>query len=192
MGTWFLVGLYSSLMVYRLFFNPLNRVPGPYWARISKFHLCSRQRKERKLHWYLKEAHRKYGPFVRIGPNDISVTDPEAVQIISAARCIKSEMYGVDLPHQSLHTTRDPAIYAARRRVWSSAFSEKDIRGYENRVQVYIERFLAQIDGHYGIPTPNSPLSSLLSSLLSAFLDYTHPPLPPSQGTCSVSLRTLT
>lgn len=33
----FLTGVYASCAVYRLFSNPLNKVPGPYFARLSKF-----------------------------------------------------------------------------------------------------------------------------------------------------------
>jgi len=147
-----LTGLYGSLVTYRLFLNPLNSIPGPYWARLSKFVLSLRQKRERKLHKYLHANHQKYGRFLRIGPNDVSITHPDAVQAIYGAQssCTKSEFYGINLPRQSLHMTRDPVFHARRRRVWSPAFSEKAIRGYENRVQKYLKSFVAAIDKYNG------------------------------------------
>ena len=38
----FLAGLYTSLLAYRLHFSPLNRFLGPFGARISNFWFSSR------------------------------------------------------------------------------------------------------------------------------------------------------
>jgi hypothetical protein len=88
---YFLVGLYGSLIIYRLFFNPLNKFPGPYLNRLSTFNLVFRLSNfDANKHFY--ELHQKYGKFVRIGPNDLSITEPEGVQVISGAtsKCKKS------------------------------------------------------------------------------------------------------
>jgi tryprostatin B 6-hydroxylase len=88
---YFLAGLYGSLIMYRLFFNPLNRFPGPYFARLSSFYLVFRSTKldtNRRLY----QLHQKDGKFVRIGPNDLSITEPDGVQVVSGAtsKCSKS------------------------------------------------------------------------------------------------------
>lgn len=67
--------------LYNLFFHPLRHIPGPrlarvsrLWSRIGNFH----GRKSERIH----EAHLKYGSVVRVSPNEISFSDPAAVQDI--------------------------------------------------------------------------------------------------------------
>lgn len=67
--------------LYNLFFHPLRDIPGPplarisrLWSRIGNFH----GRKSERIH----EAHVKYGSVVRVSPNEISFSDPTAVQDI--------------------------------------------------------------------------------------------------------------
>lgn len=90
----YFLGLYSSLIIYRLFFNPLNKFPGPYFARLTKFNHVVRN-KNFDGHHQLLALHQKHGPFVRIGPNDLSVTDADGVQVVSAAnsKCTKAQWY---------------------------------------------------------------------------------------------------
>jgi hypothetical protein len=150
-----LAGVFSSLAIYRLFFNPLNKIPGPYFARLSKFNTVFRNSKL-DGHHQLQQLHQKYGKFVRIGPNDISVTDPEGGPVISApnSKCTKAIWYDGDYPLQSMHTTRDKAFHDRRRRVWAPAFSDKALRGYESRVQVYNDLLVKQITAFSGeLPT---------------------------------------
>ena len=152
LGIYFL-GLYSSLIVYRLFFNPLNRFPGPYFARLTKFHHVVRN-KNFDGHHKLLELHQKHGQFVRIGPNDLSVTDPDGVQVVSApnSKCTKAQWYSQDSPLTSMHTTRDRATHDRRRRVWAPAFSDRALRGYETRIQKYNQLMLDQIQKNTGKP----------------------------------------
>jgi hypothetical protein len=156
---YFLAGLYGSLIIYRLFLNPLNEIPGPYFARLSKFNHVFRNVKF-DGHKQLHQLHQKHGRFVRIGPNDLSVTDPDGVEVISGpqSKCIKAQWYSQDVPLLSLHTTRDRAIHDRRRRVWSPAFSDKALRGYENRIQSYNDLLLKQINAFEGMTFPGNLL----------------------------------
>jgi tryprostatin B 6-hydroxylase len=131
--------LLGSLLLFRLFFNPLNKFPGPFWARISSLHLSIKVGRKFNAHTYLQQLHEKYGRVVRIGPNDLSITDADAVQIVSSARskCTKAIWYAQSDPITSLHVTRSPAEHTQRRRIWSQAFSDAALRGYETRVQKY-------------------------------------------------------
>ncbi|KAF1354619.1 putative cytochrome P450 monooxygenase [Delphinella strobiligena] len=147
----YLVGLYTSLLVWRAFFSPLNKFPGPYAARITKFHQCYTVRKFDRHH-ILRKLHHQYGNFVRVGPNEISVADPLGVVVTTGpqSKCIKSPWYDADHPRVSLHTSRDPAEHARRRRIWSPAFSDKAIRGYEMRVGQYNDAFVKEIEARSG------------------------------------------
>lgn len=147
----FLVGLYSSLLIYRLLFNPLNKIRGPFLARVSKFDHVFRNRHLDGHHQLLK-LHRKYGQFVRIGPNDLSVTDPDCVQVISGPQsvCAKSPWYDNDVPRRSMHTTRSRAVHDQRRRIWAPGFSDKALRGYESRIHIYNDLLMKQIKAFSG------------------------------------------
>jgi cytochrome P450 len=81
---------------------------------------------------------------VRLGPNDISLTDPAAVAVISSTntKCSKAPWYANDTPLTSMHTTRDRQQHDRRRKVWSPAFSPAALRGYEGRVQRYNEQLI--------------------------------------------------
>jgi hypothetical protein len=152
-GPAFLSGLLTSLLTYRLFFSPLNKFPGPYLSRISNLWLSfGVVGKSSQLHIKVQDIHAKYGDFVRIGSNDLSITDPKAVQIVygQGSKCRKSSWYDQDSPLNSMHTTRSRKVHALRRRVWSPAFSDKAIRGYEKRIQPYVDELVRKIEGFDG------------------------------------------
>ncbi|KAF2713713.1 putative P450 monooxygenase [Pleomassaria siparia CBS 279.74] len=149
-----LTGIYTSLVVYRLFFNPLNNtIPGPYWARLTKFNAAIRNRKI-DGHRQLLALHKKYGRFVRLGPNDISVTDPDGVQVVNGhgSKCIKAPWYDAEKPRLSMHTTRDPSLHGRRRRIWAPGFSDKALRGYESRIKVYNDLLISKLCALSGTP----------------------------------------
>jgi tryprostatin B 6-hydroxylase len=66
-ATWaYLLGLWTSMIIYRIFFHPLRSWPGPFMARITQFHRVYSVRKLDQFR-YLQELHQKYGDFVRVG-----------------------------------------------------------------------------------------------------------------------------
>lgn len=62
----YLGALFTSIIIYRVFFHRLRRFPGPFWARFSKFYGIYLAR-----NWKMHEEHdlmlKKYGDLVRIG-----------------------------------------------------------------------------------------------------------------------------
>jgi hypothetical protein len=152
-GPMFLSGLVISLLAYRLFISPLSAFPGPNISRISNLWLSfGVVGKSSHLHIRIQELHAKYGDFVRIGSNDLSIVDPKAVQIIygNGSKCTKSSWYDQDSPMNSMHTTRSAQVHALRRRVWSPAFSDKAVRGYEKRIQPYVDELARKIEEFKG------------------------------------------
>ena len=67
-GTSYLFALFTSIIVYRIFFHKLRRFPGPFFAKVSKlWHVIQLLRKPNFR--LLDELHDFYGDFVRIGKN---------------------------------------------------------------------------------------------------------------------------
>lgn len=142
----YLGGLYLSLVIYRIFFSPLKDFPGPFGAKISSLWLTS-QLSKGDFHKKILALHREYGDFVRIGSSDLSIIHPKAVIAIYGplSECTKSDFYDITLPMISMHTTRSQAEHDRRCRVWSTAFSEKALRGYEERIKTHQDLLVAQI-----------------------------------------------
>lgn len=149
----YLTGLYSSLLLYRLFSHPLNKFPGPFGARVSNLWF-STQLKNRDAFKKVQKLHQRYGHFVRIGSSDLSITHPKAVNIIygPSSKCTKAEWYDIMKPMISLHMVRDKVFHDQRRRIWSTAFSDKALRGYEKRIQVYRNKLMSRIEESAGRP----------------------------------------
>ena len=142
----FLAGLYASLLLYRVFFHPLKNFPGPFPARLTSL-WYSTQCTNADSHKQVFKLHEKYGEFLRVGSSDLSIAHPEAVEIIygHGTRCTKSPWYDQTLPLVSMHTARSRALHDRRRRIWSVAFSDKALRGYETRIRGYGERLKKQL-----------------------------------------------
>lgn len=75
----------ASLALYRIWLSPLSHIPGPRFARVSSLFLhtvCYLGIEGRVLLYY----HRKYRTqILRIGPNAVSLSDPEALHTVYVA-----------------------------------------------------------------------------------------------------------
>ena len=169
----YLTGLYTSLITYRSLLHPLNKFPGPFGARISNFWL-SVQLKDGGAFRKLQKLHEKYGDFVRVGSSDLSITHPKAVTAIYGlnSRCSKAPFYDSTKPTVSLQTLRVKALHDQRRRIWSPAFSDKAIRGYEERIKKYRNQLIAQIDAFDGQPVDVSKWFMLYNFDITGDLAY--------------------
>lgn len=80
-----IVTIFSLLASHSLLLNyknkGLNRYPGPYLAKFTKlWHRMDVRSNMHQIH--LIDLHRRYGSVVRIGPNTLSLADPELVPLI--------------------------------------------------------------------------------------------------------------
>lgn len=78
----------------RALFSPLKDIPGPFWARFTKL-------------WYFRRVqkggfeqdnialHQKYGPVVRVAPNQYSISETAAIRTVygTGSRFAKSGWY---------------------------------------------------------------------------------------------------
>jgi hypothetical protein len=146
----FLVGLFSSIIIYRI--SPIHRLhayPGPLNWRISKLtHAWSNRNFEnfRNLH----AAHEKYGDYVRTGPSELSIIDPNAISAVlgSTSKCKRAAWYGMAHPIRAIFHTRSKVEHEKRRQVWSIGLSSKALRAYQPRIESNVASLVQQIERH--------------------------------------------
>ncbi|KAM3420752.1 hypothetical protein BST61_g4000 [Cercospora zeina] len=69
--------------IYNLFFHPLRKYPGPVACRASTLPAIRQTVRGNYLYW-LNELHLQYGEVVRVTPNELSFTGPNAYRDIYA------------------------------------------------------------------------------------------------------------
>jgi hypothetical protein len=84
LGVISLACLLGSLQLYRTW-RRLRHIPGPFPACITNFHRAYWVTTKR-AHLILQDVHEKYGEIVRIGPNTVVFSNPEAIPTVYPAR----------------------------------------------------------------------------------------------------------
>lgn len=78
---WVVVCSVAAIAFGQLLFSPLRAFPGPFASKFTKvWHaiaVLSGHIDRTNIEW-----HRKYGSAVRIGPNTISISDPNLIRVI--------------------------------------------------------------------------------------------------------------
>lgn len=73
------VALVLTVALWRRFLSPLKDIPGPFWASITRlWHVKIIIDGNQNVR--LRDAHEEYGHFVRMAPNEVSVTHPDGVK----------------------------------------------------------------------------------------------------------------
>jgi hypothetical protein len=75
------VALVLARLIHNRYGHGLSKVPGPFFASLSDLWLFVHYYRRRGLKE--RDIHVAYGsPLIRLGPNTVSVSDPEALKII--------------------------------------------------------------------------------------------------------------
>ncbi|KAJ0123947.1 hypothetical protein J7T55_012419 [Diaporthe amygdali] len=66
-------------VVYNAYFHPLSKIPGPFLAGVTELWRTTKYASG-QWHQDILDLHRKYGPVVRISPNEVSFVDQAALE----------------------------------------------------------------------------------------------------------------
>ncbi|KAI1126435.1 cytochrome P450 [Nemania abortiva] len=78
-------GYLTCLIIWRCFLSPLAKLPGPKLAAATYWYECYYDIvRPAQYAFKIKALHRRYGHVVRIGPNDVSISDPEFIDAVYA------------------------------------------------------------------------------------------------------------
>ncbi|KEZ38899.1 Cytochrome p450 family protein [Scedosporium apiospermum] len=136
-----------ALVVYRLFFHPLSKYPGPWLAKVTNgYQLYHAWKGDRHLQFW--RLHQKYGPIVRFAPNGLSFNSSTALRSIYSYRSNVGKAHFYDAfvhPAPNTHNTRDREIHARKRRVISHGFSDAAVKEMERYVLANVRTFCEEI-----------------------------------------------
>ncbi|KAM3087825.1 hypothetical protein ACMFMG_001894 [Clarireedia jacksonii] len=143
--TWF-----AGRSLYRLFLHPLAKFPGPKLAAITHWYegYYDIIHKGRYI-FHVGELHKKYGPIIRIGPNEIHILDPDFYHTLYSTTNLQvnKSPYFYSMLGNPLATFPciDSAVHRKRRAALSPFFSTASIAKLEPFIQLRIDALCKRI-----------------------------------------------
>ena len=143
------VALVVSSIAYYTLLQPLRHIPGPFYTLISPLSLYYHSYIGDECTW-IHALHKKYGPILRIAPNDVAIADGAALSAIytdkggfSKSPCYRN--FDID-GHPSIFSSLDNAHRALRAKPVVPMFATSAIRSKATPVlEAGVARFVARI-----------------------------------------------
>ncbi|OIW25663.1 cytochrome P450 [Coniochaeta ligniaria NRRL 30616] len=132
-------------------FSPIpSSVPGPFIARLTTKWILLVDlsgSRARTVH----ELHKKYGPVVRLAPNELSFAALQAVKPVygSGTTCIKSSAYD-NFGRLGSFQMRDPAQHRERQKRVAHVFAQSSLQQMEPLIQGVVDRLIGVIGQSLG------------------------------------------
>ncbi|KAF2008686.1 cytochrome P450 [Aaosphaeria arxii CBS 175.79] len=122
------------LVVHRLYFSPLAKFPGPKLAAATHWYEFYHDYwRGGKYIFEIEKMHKKYGPIIRVNPDELAIHDPEYYSELyvteSKRRTESHEMFvkGIDFDGAHLLTT-DHNLHRKRRKPLEPFFSRAGVQ----------------------------------------------------------------
>ncbi|KAM0130892.1 hypothetical protein ACHAP3_007119 [Botrytis cinerea] len=168
----YLLFLFTSIIVYRVFFHRLRNFPGPRLAAATKLWSIWETRDSRN-HLLMQRLFEQYGPIVRTAPNELTVFHPEGVELVKGGKNgtdqynEKGVWYDLIHPKTSVVFNRNPSENAVRRRPWDRAVSPASLRSYAANIVAPATEVLEFVFNAQGEPVN---INELMTGLIFDFM----------------------
>ncbi|EFY91617.1 cytochrome P450, putative [Metarhizium acridum CQMa 102] len=131
---------FISLVIYRLYFHPLAKIPGPKLAAATSWYEFYYDVVGRGAFcWEIKRMHDEYGPIVRINPSEVHILDTSFYDEIYAPASKKRDKYADYVVFLGVPTgafaTCPHDHHRIRRKALNVSFSKKAIYEIEDLIQ---------------------------------------------------------
>ncbi|KAL4897955.1 pisatin demethylase [Aspergillus ambiguus] len=137
-----LIYLLYRFIIFPLLRSDLRSIPGPAVAKLTDLYRLLLVRSD-SAHEHHLRLHKRYGPFVRLGPNDVSIAYPSVLPILYNARTRypKSDFYPVTgnvsngkiVP--TIFSTQDEALHEVMRRPIAQVYAMTNLKSFEPLVE---------------------------------------------------------
>ncbi|TDZ61695.1 Cytochrome P450 monooxygenase aclL [Colletotrichum trifolii] len=157
-STWLLVvcafvAYRLSIILYNLFAHPLSKIPGPRHYAVSWLPKFYRQVYRADYWKHAKTLHERYGPVVRVGPDELSFCSSRALDDIYGVKtrgraefpkdAVFYDVRGTPL-NDSMISADQPTHRMLRKQV-APAFSEKAMKAQEPIIRRYADMMVAEL-----------------------------------------------
>ncbi|KAF2736252.1 cytochrome P450 monooxygenase [Polyplosphaeria fusca] len=150
-----------GITIYRFFFSPLAKIPGPLLTRISNVPEANALKHNQRAAWVTSLfAQNPDAVAIRTGPNSVSFNHPDAVKAIyghavSPSGFGKSPWYDAfSTTGESLFSTRSKTRHATKRRMVAHSYSSASLYGFESIIDATLDKFFAKIQPFADAGTP--------------------------------------
>lgn len=146
-----LVGYWVVWIIYTRTLHPLSHIPGPFGASVSRFWIMWRTARGDMDHAQ-RSLHKKYGPLVRIAPNEIACADPEAIKKIyrTSQPLTKTDFYPIwgnktFSKYPDNFSGTDEQLHSERRRIVNHVYSLSNVLQFERFIDRCSELFMTRL-----------------------------------------------
>ncbi|KAF2272646.1 benzoate 4-monooxygenase cytochrome P450 [Westerdykella ornata] len=139
----------AILTIYRLYFHPLAKFPGPKLAAATQWYELLRPLQKRAI--YLGDSEdEQYGPIIRINPDEIHINDPDFYEEIYTSASKKRDRYskwklmaGSPL---STFSTIEHDLHRKRRGALNPFFARRSVARLEPRISQRVELLQSRLE----------------------------------------------
>ncbi|TGO20145.1 hypothetical protein BTUL_0001g01570 [Botrytis tulipae] len=137
-------------IIYRLYFHPLSKFPGPILPAVTLwsefYHECIQPGQ-----YFLKIAqwHEKYGPIIRIGPNEIHINDPDYYNTLFSYNGVRNKDPFYTAQFNTPDTefgADDHYIHRMRRSALNPFFSKASIERLSPMLSSMVEKLSSRLE----------------------------------------------
>ena len=151
--------LFALRLAYLRYASPLRGYPGPLLASVSRLWKVI-STASGQTHWDHVRLHQKYGPIVRIAPNELSLASPEAARTVLSAgkHFYKTDFYAVFPPPENpdIFTEIREHVHAQKKKVANVPYSMAAMQQLSPFIDDTIEVFMGKLDGIADGPAHNA------------------------------------
>jgi hypothetical protein len=136
----------------------LREFPAPSWIANFSYLWLGKTTYSGKQYWVHRELHKKYGPLVRIGPNEIITDDPDIIRKMSIARTHYARgdwyMTGRFNPyHDNSFTSLDPVKHSKDKARVSGIYNGREIGAeLEPAIDEQVQQLIDLLRRKYAVP----------------------------------------
>ncbi|KAJ5664215.1 hypothetical protein N7507_004946 [Penicillium longicatenatum] len=136
-------------VIYNVYFHPLSRFPGPKSHAISRIPYF-RRAINGTLPFDMLDLHKRYGDIVRIAPDELAFSHPDAWKDIMGHKNGVPEMTKANWFYRPLDeplhiVNEDNEEHKRLRRQMAHGFSEKSMRDQEPMIRKYVDKLLQRL-----------------------------------------------
>ena len=148
-------GYLICLVIYRTYFHPLAKIPGPRLAAVTYWYETYYDLLKRRpigQYWNkLDELHRIYGPILRINPDEVQINDPDFYDKIYAGGSTRRNRYARSVAGNgspgSMASAVSHSLHRVRRNALNPFFSKAAVIRLEGRIQSRVDLLFSRISG---------------------------------------------